>query len=69
MLEDNIKSMLPRNSIFLHAPEKPANQEINFDVISNVITFLTLLLKFRECIVTKYHISMTKCDDFIKFAC
>ena len=69
MLEDNIKNMLPRNSIFLHAPEKPANQEINFDVISNVITFLTLLLKFRECIVTKYHISMTNCDDFIKFAC
>ena len=28
-----------------HAPDKPANQEVNFDVISNVMTFLTLCVK------------------------
>ena len=69
MLEDNIKSILPRKSIFLHAPEKPANQGINFAVISNVTRLLTLVLKFRQCIVTKDHISMKNGDNFITFAC
>ena len=27
-----------------HAPDKPANQEVNFDVISNVMTFLMCVL-------------------------
>ena len=66
--KDNIKSMLPRNSIFLHAPDKPANRDINFDVISYVNTFLTLVLKFRHCIVTKDHISINNGDNFITFA-
>ena len=69
MLEDNIKSMLPRNSIFLHAPEKPANQGINFAVISNVTRLPRLVLKFRQCIVTKDYISMNNGDNYITFAC
>ena len=56
--------MLARNNIFL-APDKPANQEVYFDVISNVMTFLTLGVKFRQCIVLKDHISMNNGDNFI----
>ena len=65
--KDNVKSMLPRNSIFLQTPDKPANQENNFDVISHVITFLTLVLKLRQRKITKYHISMNNGDNFITF--
>ena len=28
-----------------NAPDKPANQEVNFDIISNVMTFLMLRIK------------------------
>ena len=67
--KDNVKSMLPRNSIFLQTPDKPANQENIFDVISHVITFLTLVLKLRQRIITKYHISMNNGDLFVCFCC
>ena len=26
----------------IHTPDRPANQEVNFDIIGNVMTFLTL---------------------------
>ena len=51
-----------------HSPHKPANQEVNFDVISYVMTFLTLRVKVRQCIVSKDHISMNNGDNFIKIA-
>ena len=52
----------------MHAPDQPANQGINFDIISNVITFLTLVLKFWQYIVTKDQISMNNGDNITTFA-
>ena len=40
-----IKKYVSKKSHIFHAPEKPANQEANFNVISNVMTFLTLHVK------------------------
>ena len=51
-----------------HAPDKFANQEVNYDVVSNVMTFLTLRVKFQQCKVSKDHISMNNGDNFIEFA-
>ena len=42
--KDNKKVYLQEKACF-HAPNKPANQEVNFDVISNVMTFLALRVK------------------------
>ena len=36
-----------REKACFYAPDKPANQEVNFDVISNVMTFLTLRVKVK----------------------
>ena len=58
--------MLARNSMFFHAPNKPANQDVNFDVISNVMTFLMLAVKVKT--VYSFNISMINGDNFIKFA-
>ena len=44
-----MKNMTARNSMFFHAPDKRANQEVNFDVISNVMT----LFKFGQSVVLK----------------
>ena len=60
--------MLARNGMIFMHPANPANQEVNFDVISNIITFLTFVLKLRQCIVSKDRISMNYGDNFIKFA-
>ena len=62
-----IKGVLARNTRF-YAPDTPPNQEVNFDVISNVMTFLNSLLKFRQSIVSKDHISLINGDNFMKFA-
>ena len=63
-----IKKHVSKIQHVLHAPDKPANQEVNFDVISNVMAFLTLHVKFRQCIVSKDHSSMNNGDYFIKCA-
>ena len=39
--------MLERNNMFFYAPDIPANQEVHFDVISNVMTFLKLRVKVK----------------------
>ena len=44
------KSMSARSSMFFHASDKSTNQEVNFDVISNVMTFLTLHVKSLDSI-------------------
>ena len=41
------KKYVSRKKHVFHAPDKPANQEVNFDVISNVMTFLTLRVKVK----------------------
>ena len=40
--KDDKKKYVSKKYHVFHAPNKPANQEVNFDVISNVMTFLTL---------------------------
>ena len=51
--KDN-KKMLARNSMFF---------------MRNIMTFLKLhIVKLRQCIVSKDHISMNNGDNFIKFA-
>ena len=67
MLRITKKKVCKKYHVF-HASDKPANQEVNFDVISNMMTFLTLCFKFKQCIVSKDHISMNNGDNFIKFA-
>ena len=47
-----------------HAPDKPANQDVSFDVISNIMTFLMLRIKVK----TVYSISMNNGDKLINFA-
>ena len=42
--KDN-KTYVSKKYHVLHAPDKTATQEVNFDVSSNVMTFLTLRVK------------------------
>ena len=44
--KDNKKYVSKKYHIF-HAPGKSVNQEVNFDVISNVISFLKLRVKVK----------------------
>ena len=37
-----IKMCVNKKYHVFHAPGRPANQEVNFDAISNAITFLTM---------------------------
>ena len=63
-----IKKDVSKKWHVFHAPDKPTKQEVNFDVISNVMTFPTVRVKLRQCIVSTDHISMNNGDNFIKFA-
>ena len=49
------KVVIKEENVF-HAPDNHSNKEVNVDVISNVMTFLTLRFRFRQCIVSKHHI-------------
>ena len=40
-----IKKYVSKKYYVFHAPDKPSNQEVNFDVICNAMTFLTLRMK------------------------
>ena len=40
-----IKKYVCKKQHVFHAPDKPANQDVNFDVISNIMTFLMLHVK------------------------
>ena len=40
-----LKKDVSKKLHIFHAVNRPANQEVNFDVISNVMTFLTLHVK------------------------
>ena len=37
-----IKKVVSKKENFFHAPDNHSNKEVNVDVISNVMTFLTL---------------------------
>ena len=40
-----IKKYVIKKKHVFHAPDKPKNQEVNFDVISNIMTFRPLRVK------------------------
>ena len=63
-----IKKDVSKKEYVFHASDNHSNKGVNVDVISNVVTFLTLPLKFRQCIVSKRHIFMNNGDSFIKFS-
>ena len=44
------KSVFARNSMFFMRLTNPANQEVNFDIISNVMTFLPVRVKSLDSV-------------------
>ena len=63
-----IKKVDSKKEHVFHAPDNHSNKEVHVDVISNVMTFLTLRFKVQQCIVSKHHIFMKNGDSFIKFS-
>ena len=58
-----IKKVVGKKGHVFHAPDNHSNKEVNVDVISNVMTFLTLRFKVQ----TVYSF-MNNGDSFIKFS-
>ena len=63
------KFVRKKEHVFL-APDNHSNNAVNVDVISNVMTFLTLRFKVQtvKCIVSKHHIFVNNGDNFTKFS-
>ena len=50
-----IKKVVSKKGHVFHAPDNHSNKEVNIDVISNVITFLTLGFKVYSSKTSYFH--------------
>ena len=66
MLRKIKKSMLTRTSMFLMHPTNPQIRKLTLTSLVTSWRFWRCMLKFRQCIVSKDHISMNNGDNFIK---
>ena len=53
-----IKKIVSKKGRVFHASDNHSNREVNVDVISNVMTFLTLCFKVQTVYSFKHHIFM-----------